>query len=117
MWLSEGKKVYVLQKNPKGSINPKEKHLNTKHKNGKELYKTSKSSSELKNHLNENHAHLNICPTCKKKIKIMAKLREHFHDIYIDKEKDSYCYHLNMDMFLDMYESNLNDSVGSNSNM
>ena len=48
---------------------------------------------------------------------MMANLREHFHDIHIDKEKDSDCYHHNMDMLLDMYESNLNESVSSNSDM
>ena len=103
----------LLHMNPNGCIYPKEKHVNTKHKNGEELDKTSISSSELKSNLNENHEHLNICPICKTNFKMMAKLREHFHDIHIDKEKDSDCYHLNMDMLLDMYEYNLNDSVGS----
>ena len=91
--------------------------MNTKHKNGEELYKTSISSSKLKSHINKHHEILNICPICKKKIKMMAKLREHFHDIHIDKEKDYDCYHLNMNMLLDMYESNLNDSVCSNGKM
>ena len=106
-----------LHKNLNGSINPKEKHVNIKHKNGEELDKTSISSSELKSHVNENHEHLNMCPICNKKFKMMAKLREHFHDLHVDKEKYSDCYHLNMDRLLDMYESNLNDSVGSNSDM
>ena len=86
--------MYVLHKNPKGSINPKENPVNTKHKNGEELDKTSISSSELKSHKNENHELLNICPICKKKFKMMAKLSEHFHDIHIEKEKDYDCYHL-----------------------
>ena len=106
-----------LHENPKGSINPKEKQVNNKLKKGEEFDNTSIYSSELNNHLNENHEHLSTCPLCKKKFKKMAKLREHFHDIHVDKEKDSDCYHLNMDMLLDMYESNLNDSVGSNSDM
>ena len=91
--------------------------MNTKLKNGEESDKTFISSSELTNHLDKNNEHLSICPICKKKFKMMAKLREHFHDIHVDKEKDSDCYHLNMDMLLDIYESNLNDSVGSNSDM
>ena len=113
----KGSKCMFLHKNLNGSINPKEKHVNTKHNNGEELDKTSISSSELKSHVNENHEHLNMCPICNKKFKMMAKLREHFHDIHIDKEKDSDCYHHNMDMLMDMYESNLNESVGSNSDM
>jgi hypothetical protein len=113
----KGSKCMFLHKNPNGSTNQKENHVKTKHTNVEEFDKSSISSSELKSHLNENHEHLNICPICKKRFKMMAKLREHFHDIHIDKEKDSDCYHLNMDMLLDMYESTLNDSVGSNSDM
>ena len=43
------------------------------------------------------------------------KLREHFDEIHVEKEKD--CYHQHMDLLLDMYEAKLKDSKDSNIDM
>ena len=98
------------------------KHKNTKHCmfKCKECSKTFKSHSVLEEHLQKEPTQIkeadeySSCPIWNEEFTTLVKLHEHFHEIHVEKEKDSDCYHQHMDMLLDMYEAMLNDSEDIN---
>ena len=59
----------------------------------KECSQTFKSQSVLEEHLQKEHTQSkeadasSCCPICNEQFTTLVKLREHFHDIHVEKEK------------------------------
>lgn len=91
------------------NLNTLTKHMNTRHQSGIEQKDTTHTEFKQKEDSNnEQKGDLCICPNCKKEFKTRFILIKHFHEDHVDE--DPHLYHKNMDILLDMYEANHEDS-------